>query len=91
MVERVELNDIDKDQTLVTAVINDLIRRLSKRERLPFQSIKHFKDFENEQNTITVKLTNVPYPGVEAFTFLLIADRLNDLRPSYKETLGDKI
>jgi hypothetical protein len=35
-------------------------------------------------------LTNVPFTGVEAFAFLLITDRLFELRPSYKEVLGDK-
>jgi len=31
MIEKVELNQDDKDQTLLIAVINDLIKRLERR------------------------------------------------------------
>jgi hypothetical protein len=59
---------------------------------LPFSSIRHFRDFATPQNTIKVKLQGMPFAsGVESFAFLMIADRLMELRPSYKEILGQYV
>jgi hypothetical protein len=33
----------------------------------------------------------LPVTGIETFAFLLLVDKLFDLRPSFKETLGDKV
>ena len=90
MIEKVQLNDHDMEQTLIVGVILDLIYKMEKRLKLPYESIKHFRDYASPSNTIQISLTNIPYTGVEAFAFLLIADRLCELRPSYKETLADK-
>ena len=45
MVEQVQLNEHDKEQTLLLGVINDLLYRLQARQRLPFSSIRHFRNF----------------------------------------------
>lgn len=89
MIEKVHMND--EESTLIIGVINDLIRSFAKRERLPYLSISHFKDFANNDNTVKVKLTGLNSKGIESFAFLLIADKLMELRPSYKESLGDKV
>ena len=36
-------------------------------------------------------MTGLNSTGIESFAFLLIADKLMELRPSYKESLGDKV
>jgi hypothetical protein len=53
--------------------------------------MRHFRDFASDSNTIRVRVTGVPFHGPESFAFLLISDRLLELRPSYKEAIGDKI
>lgn len=45
-----------------------------------------------ESNSIKVRVTNVPFCGPESFAYLLICDRLMELRPaSYLEQLKDKV
>ena len=92
MVEQVQLNEHDKEQTLLLGVINDLVRRMQGRQRLPFSSIRHFRNFAGPQNTIKVRVQGLPFTaGVESFAYLLMADRLMDLRPSYREVLGHNV
>jgi hypothetical protein len=92
MVEQVQINEADGPQSsLILAVINDLIKRFQQRKALPFQSMRHFKDFASDSNNIRVRVTGVPFHGPESFAFLLIADRLLELRPSYLEAIGDKV
>lgn len=67
------------------------MRRFIKRQKLPFKSTAHFKDFVSEDNLISATLTNMPYTGLEALAFILFADRVIDLRPTFKETLGAQI
>ncbi len=43
MVEQVQINE--QEHTLLVGVINDLVRRYQGRQRLPYPSIRHFKDF----------------------------------------------
>lgn len=76
---------------LLQGVISDLQRRFTKRQKLPYPSIRHFKEFETSENTIKVKLNNVAFTGLETFAFLLMADRLIELRPAYKDTFSEKI
>lgn len=39
-----------------------------------------------------MKVTGIPFTsGLESFAYLLLADRLLELRPSYKETLGQNV
>lgn len=76
---------------MILAVINDLVYRFQNRQRLPYSSIRHFKDFITEDNTIRVRVTGVPFCGPESFAYLLICDRLMELRPAYLETLRDKV
>lgn len=73
-------------------MINDLIRRFESRQKLPYQTIRHFRDFATENNSIRVKVTGVPFCGPESFAYLLICDRLIELRPaSYLEMLKERI
>lgn len=76
---------------LLKGVISLLEHAYNKRVKLPYPSIAHFKEFETSDNTITATLKGIPYPGLESLAFLLFADKLIDLRPSYKETLAEKI
>ena len=92
MVESVSLNEQDGNQPqLILAVINDLLRRFQNRQKLPYQSIRHFKEFVTSSNSIRVNVTGVPFCGPESFAYLLICDRLMELRPAYVETLKEKV
>jgi hypothetical protein len=92
MVEQVSLNEQDGNQpSLIQAVINDLLRRFQNRQRLPYSSIRHFREHVNATNSIRVRVTGIPFCGPESFAYLLICDRLIELRPAFLETLGEKV
>ena len=88
MLEKVQLNE--KEGNLIKAVIEDVALRYGRKETLPV-AVADLRQFQSQTNTITVKLTGVPFTGVEVLAFVMVADRLYDLRPQFKETLGDKI
>ncbi len=44
-----------------------------------------------DDNAIRVRVTGVPFCGPESFAYLLICDRLTELRPAYLETLREKV
>lgn len=90
MIERVQLNSDDGEDTLLRAVLLDLASKLERRDAIPYNTIRHFKEYATLENTIRVKMTGVPFEGPTAAAFVLVVDRLFELRPSYKETLGDK-
>jgi hypothetical protein len=76
--------------SLLTQVVEDVMHRYAHRETLPV-AVQDLRQFQTEANTITVKVTGVPFTGPEVLAFIMIADRLFDLRPQFKETLGDKL
>ena len=68
----------------------DLVRKFSNRPKLPY-SVHQFSQFENADNCVTITCKGVPYAGIETFAFLLILEKLMELRPSYKEVFSDRI
>lgn len=88
MLEKVQLND--KEGNLIKSVIEDVVARYGRKEALPV-AVADLKQFQSPANTITVRVTGVPFAGVEVLAFIMVADRLFDLRPQFKETLADRI
>ena len=89
-VERVQLNEVDKEMSLLRAVVSDVGQRYSHKERPPVE-VKDLRRFQSEPNTITASVSGIPFTGVSVLAFILVADRLLDLRPSFKDTIGEKI
>jgi len=78
MVERVQLNE--REGLLLSQVVDDVIQRYAHKETLPV-AVQDLRQFQTEANTISVKITGVPFTGPEILAFIMIADRLFDLRP----------
>jgi hypothetical protein len=70
--------------------MHDLERKFRNRPALPYK-VALFRNFINQDNCITVKTNGIPYTGIENFIFILVLEKLMELRPAYKDTFGDRI
>ncbi len=88
-IEKVELNIYDGEKTLLQGIIGDMIVRFSQRAALPY-SIHHFRQFvDHETNTISIRLKGVPYTGLETLMYVLLLERLNELREHKMDIFSD--